>query len=106
LVDAKINFVGGVVIIDGPNSHTLLTGFETYRFTDGTVNQKHADPLVNDLYYYASITMCGVRMSTPIRTTMSSAGRKDAIPTRCSTPRLSGGLHGCRGGRIEPARSL
>jgi len=64
LVRREDQFVGGVVIIDGPNSHTLLTGFETYRFTDGTVNQNTADPLATIFITTRSITMCGVRMST------------------------------------------
>jgi hypothetical protein len=53
LVDATISFVGNQVIVDGPNSHTVLTGFEIYKFTDGTVNNNDSDPLVDDLFYYS-----------------------------------------------------
>jgi hypothetical protein len=55
LVDAKVSFAGNEVIIDGPNgtSHTVLTGFEIYKFTDGTVNDNDGDPLVDDLFYYS-----------------------------------------------------
>src|SRR5262249_26750560 len=54
LVDARISFSGNQVIVDGPSgSHTVLTGFETYKFTDGTVNENDGNPLVDDLYYYA-----------------------------------------------------
>ena len=55
LVDAKISFAGNEVTIDGPNgtSHTVLTGFEIYKFTDGTVNDNDGDPLVDDLFYYS-----------------------------------------------------
>jgi len=35
----------------------VLTGFEKYVFTDGTVNNADGDPLVDDLYYY-SRTRC------------------------------------------------
>jgi Cadherin-like domain len=54
LVDARAFFVGNQVIIDAPNgsSHTVLTGFEKYVFTDGTVNNNDGSPLVDDLYYY------------------------------------------------------
>jgi Calx-beta domain/HYR domain len=54
LVDAQISFVGNKVIVDGPGgSHTVLTGFEIYQFTDGTVDQRDSDPLVDDLFYYS-----------------------------------------------------
>jgi hypothetical protein len=54
LVDAMISFVGNQVIVDGPSgSHTILTGFEVYNFTDGTVNNADGDPLVDDLFYYS-----------------------------------------------------
>jgi hypothetical protein len=54
LLDAKVNFVGNEVIVDGPTgSHTVLTGFEIYKFADGTVNNNDGDPLVDDLYYYS-----------------------------------------------------
>ena len=55
LTDATISFNGNQAIVDGPNgSHTVLTGFETYHFTDGTVNENDGNPLVDDLYYYAT----------------------------------------------------
>ena len=41
------------MIFDGPSSHTELTGFETFVFTDGTVNNADGNPLVDDLFYYA-----------------------------------------------------
>jgi hypothetical protein len=53
LTDATVSFVGNTVIIDGPSSHTVLTGFEVFNFTDGTVNNNDADPLVDDLFYYS-----------------------------------------------------
>src|SRR5262249_30176376 len=53
LTDATISFSGDQVVVDGPGSHTVLTGFETYVFSDGTVNQNDGDPLVDDLYYYS-----------------------------------------------------
>jgi hypothetical protein len=53
LTDATIHHVGNTVVIDGPGSHTVLSGFETFRFTDGTVDNKDGDPLVDDLFYYS-----------------------------------------------------
>ena len=54
LTDATVSFSGNHVIVDGPSgSHTVLTGFKTYVFTDGTVNNKDGDPLVDDLFYYS-----------------------------------------------------
>ena len=31
----------------------MLTGFEMFVFTDGTVNNNDGDPLVDDLFYYS-----------------------------------------------------
>jgi hypothetical protein len=53
LTDATVTYSGNQVTVDGPSSHTLLTGFETYVFTDGTVSETDGDPLVHDLYYYS-----------------------------------------------------
>jgi hypothetical protein len=53
LVDATVSYVGNTVVIDSASSHTVLTGIETYVFTDGTVNQNDGDPLVDDLFYYS-----------------------------------------------------
>ena len=54
LTDATISFSGNHVIVDGPSgSHTVLTGVETFLFTDGTVNDNDGDPLVDDLFYYS-----------------------------------------------------
>ena len=54
LVDASVKYVGNTVIIDGPTgSHTVLTGFEVFNFTDGTVNNNDGSPLIDDLFYYS-----------------------------------------------------
>jgi hypothetical protein len=53
LTNATVTYEGNKVIIDGPSSHTVLTGFEIFKFTDGTVNNHDGDPLVDDLYYYS-----------------------------------------------------
>jgi serralysin len=53
LIDATVSYVGNTVVIDGPSSHTVLSGFEKFAFTDGTVNNKDADPLVDDLFYFS-----------------------------------------------------
>jgi hypothetical protein len=51
LVDAVVTWSGNQVIIDGPSSHTVLSGFEVYQFTDGTVNNDDGSPLIDDLFY-------------------------------------------------------
>ena len=53
LTDATVSYAGNPVIIDGPSSHTVLTGFESYVFTDGTVDNNDGNPLVDDLFYYS-----------------------------------------------------
>jgi hypothetical protein len=53
LVDASVTYVGNQIIIDSASSHTVLTGFESYVFTDGTVNNNDGDWLVDDLFYYS-----------------------------------------------------
>jgi hypothetical protein len=53
LIDAMISWSGNRVIVDTASSHTELTGFETFVFTDGTVNDADGNPLVDDLFYYA-----------------------------------------------------
>ena len=34
-------------------SHTVLTGFEVFNFTDGTVHNDDGSPLIDDLFYYS-----------------------------------------------------
>jgi serralysin len=55
LVDATVSYLGNTIVIDGPggSSHTVLTGFEVFEFTDGTVNNNDGIRLVDDLFYYS-----------------------------------------------------
>jgi hypothetical protein len=54
LTDATVRHADNTVVIDGPaGSHTVLTGFERFVFTDGTVNNADGNPLVDDLFYSA-----------------------------------------------------
>src|SRR5215204_5973163 len=54
LTDATITYSSGnEVIVDTTTSHTVLTGFQKYQFTDGTVDESDGSPLVSDLFYYA-----------------------------------------------------
>ncbi len=54
LTEATVSYVGNRIIIDGPSgSHTELTGFEVFKFTDGTVHNDDGDRLVDDLFYYS-----------------------------------------------------
>jgi hypothetical protein len=52
LTEATVAYAGNKVIIDGPANHTVLSGFEVFKFTDGTVNNNDGDWLVDDLFYY------------------------------------------------------
>jgi VCBS repeat-containing protein len=54
LTDATVTYRGHIVIIDGPSSHTLVSGVENYAFTDGEVHNGDEDRLVDDLFYYAA----------------------------------------------------
>jgi hypothetical protein len=53
LAQATITWSDETVIVDGPSSHTVLTGFESYVFADGKVDNDDGNPLVDDLFYYA-----------------------------------------------------
>jgi hypothetical protein len=53
LTDAVVTYAGNQLIVDGPSSHTILTGFERFAFTDGTVDNADGDRLVDDLFYYS-----------------------------------------------------
>jgi hypothetical protein len=53
LTDATVTYAGNTVTIDSVSSHTVLTGFEKFVFTDGTVDNNDGDALVDDLFYYA-----------------------------------------------------
>src|SRR5215470_13284262 len=53
LTDATVSYVGNKVIVDSAKSHTVLTGFQIYRFTDGTVDETLGIGLVSALYYYS-----------------------------------------------------
>jgi hypothetical protein len=53
LTAATFTWSGTELTVDGPASHTILTGFESYVFTDGTVQQNDTDGLVDDLFYYS-----------------------------------------------------
>ena len=53
LTEATISYLDNKIIIDGPSSHTVLTGVEKFVFTDGTVNNADGNPLVDDLFYYS-----------------------------------------------------
>ena len=44
---------GNEVIVDTGDEPQVLTGFEVFKFTDGTVNNNDSDPLVDDLFYYS-----------------------------------------------------
>ena len=66
----------------------MLTGFEIFVFTDGTVNNNDGDPLVDDLFYYSQISRRVERACRRRRALSSrSAGTRGAIRTRSSRPR-------------------
>jgi hypothetical protein len=52
LTDATIRYdSGGHIVIAGPNTTDVLSGFEHYEFADGTVTEA-GSPLIDDLFYY------------------------------------------------------
>jgi hypothetical protein len=53
LVDATITYNDNTVTIEGPGTKSVLTGFEKFVFTDGTVDDADGNPLVDDLFYYS-----------------------------------------------------
>jgi hypothetical protein len=53
LVDATFTYQDDVIIIDGPSLHTVISGFEKFVFTDGTVDNRDGSPLIDDLFYYS-----------------------------------------------------
>jgi hypothetical protein len=53
LVDAIVTYDGNKVIIDGPSSHTVLTDFEKFVFTDGVVDNNDNNWLLDDLFYFS-----------------------------------------------------
>jgi glucose/arabinose dehydrogenase len=53
LLDAAVSRTGNTVTITGPSAEVVLTGFERFVFTDGTVDNNDGSPLVDDLFYYA-----------------------------------------------------
>ena len=53
LVDATVTYAGNKVFINSASEHAVLTGFEKYVFTDGTVDNNDGSPLIDDLFYNA-----------------------------------------------------
>jgi hypothetical protein len=54
LTSATITWANSRVTIAGPGgSRYVLNGFETYAFSDGTINNADSDRLIDDLFYYA-----------------------------------------------------
>ena len=53
LLDATVSRTGNAVTITGPSAEIVLTGFERFVFTDGTVDNDDGSPLIDDLFYYA-----------------------------------------------------
>jgi VCBS repeat-containing protein len=88
LTDATVSFSGNQVIVDGPSgSHTVLTGFEIFKFTDGTVDSTNGNPLIDKLYYYSQYHDVWNAHVDADQHFMQTGWREGAIRTRCSTPR-------------------
>ena len=49
----NVTFEGKTIVIESAAGRDVLTGIEHLRFTDGTIDLKDENPLVNDLFYYA-----------------------------------------------------
>jgi hypothetical protein len=54
LTDATCTFAGNSVTIESGGNHIVAHGFETFVFTDGTVQSNDGSPLVDDLFYYSA----------------------------------------------------
>ena len=52
LIDAVFSYSGNEVIVDTATSHTVLTEFQTYRSTHGTVEENDGNLLVADVFYF------------------------------------------------------
>ena len=80
---------GNQVIIDGPSSHTVLTGFERFVFTDGTVDNADGNRLVDDLFYYSqNHDVWNAHVDADAHYRRRSAGTKAATRARSSTPSI------------------
>jgi serralysin len=54
LTEATVSWSGTEIYVDGPGGvHAALAGFEIFSFTDGTVDTRDGNALVDDLFYYA-----------------------------------------------------
>jgi hypothetical protein len=53
LTGATFRFAGNSVVIESGSNHVVANGFETFIFTDGTVQNSDGSPLIDDLFYYA-----------------------------------------------------
>jgi len=51
---AGTNLMGKTIVIESADGRDVLTGIEHLKFTDGTIDVKDKNPLVNDLFYYAN----------------------------------------------------
>ena len=48
-----VTFEGKNIVIESADGRDVINGIEHLRFTDGTIDLKDENPLVNDLFYYA-----------------------------------------------------
>jgi hypothetical protein len=53
LVDATITYGANSVLIESGSTLTVVSGFDRFVFTDGTVDNNDGSPLVDDLFYYS-----------------------------------------------------
>ena len=67
----------------------MLTGFEKFVFTDGTVDNNDGNPLVDDLFYYSQLSR-RLERARRCRRALSTrpAGTRAAIRTRSSRPSI------------------
>ena len=50
----KVTFEGKSIVIESADGRDVVTGIEHLKFTDGPIDLKDENPLVNDLFYYAN----------------------------------------------------
>ena len=88
LTEATVTYFGQRRRHRRPASHIVLTGFERFVFTDGTVDNNDGNRLVDDLFYYSHNHDVWNAMSMPMRIMRRAAGTSAAIRMRSSRPSI------------------
>ena len=107
LVDATVIYQGNTVIIDSASSHTVLSGFEKYVFSDGTVDNNDGNVLVDDLFYfsqYHDVWSAHARCRAALQHCRLARGARSGRILLDAD--LSVGQPGCERGRRQSTRTV